>query len=427
MYPSFSLRMLPSIGLQLVMAGQLLRASTEEVEQMLRHELAENPALELSPVRPSGAWQAGPHEAAFDALESQAARQTAVEQLAAQAALLVDRADQEVMVSLLHLLDAHGYLREPAEKIARRLGAALDQVQRVIVALHKMDPPGVGARDLRECLLIQCVHLQEEGVECSLSKCLLEEAWDDLAGQRWSRAARRVGASTAQVEAASRFIARSLYPYPLRMLNGSQDPGDILSAPDLVIYRLQTDSGPLHRLELPGEAAFRLRLSRTFELPQSDKLALSREDREWISARVERARLFMASLEQRWITLRRIGEFLIAYQTDFLMRGPRWLRPITRAAVAQQLGMHESTVSRAVSDKTVLLPDRRLIPLRDLFDASLPVKEALRKLLAESAAPLSDREIAERLKTEGLVVARRTIGKYREQLRIPNRHLRQAY
>lgn len=424
MYPIFSLRMQPSIGLQMIMAGHLLRASAEEIEQLLLCELAENPALELSPGRRSGTGDAA---LAFDTLESQAARQTAIEQLEAQAALLVDQADQDVLLNLLHLLDGHGYLREPAEKIARQLGVDPERVRRVIGLLHQLEPPGVGARDLRECLLIQCAHLQADGVECSLPKRLLEEAWDDLTGQRWTRAARKVGASTAEVEAASRFIARSLYPYPLRMLRSRQEPGDILSAPDLVVHQLQTGSGPLYGLELPGEAAFRLRLSRAFKLSPVDKLALSSEEREWISARIERARLFIASLEQRWITLRRIGEYLIAYQADFLTYGPRCLRPITRAAVAQQLGMHESTVSRAVSDKTVLLPNRRLIPLRDLFDASLPVKEALRKLLAESAAPLSDREIAECLKTEGLVVARRTIGKYREQLRIPNRHLRQAY
>jgi RNA polymerase sigma-54 factor len=143
------------------------------------------------------------------------------------------------------------------------------------------------------------------------------------------------------------------------------------------------------------------------------------DGRQWICQAIERARMFMAALEHRWGTLRRIGEFLVCYQADFFARGPRYLKPLTRAEVARQLGVHESTISRAVSDKIVQLPNGRLVEMSDLFDRSLAAKEAIRELLASADGPLSDGEIATKLQEASFHLARRTVAKYRSQLHMP--------
>lgn len=448
MYPRLAFRMQFRIGPQLVLAGKVLRASAGEVEEMVLQEVQANPALELAHeaveissfdsqrstrTRRNKPWDVED----WDSLDERlVARTTAVEQLVAQAALLVEREDLEIAVELLYSLDDHGYLRTPLAELAAWLDARQEHLERVLAALQELEPPGIGARDLRECLSIQCAHLSARGMDCDLPRRILDEAWEDFTSQRWSRVSRKTGAARAEVEAAVDFIHRNLYPYPLRLLPDCSGDDQPLGFPDLVIHRLGSADRPVYRLEIPGEELFELRLSSVFQRPgraflrhssetgcgksslRSAEPAMSPHEREWVEAQAGRARAFMAALEQRWGTLRRIGEFLITFQAGFLEHGPQALQPLTRAAVAAALDLHESTISRAVSDKTIQLPDGRLRPLSDLFDAALPVRERIRQLLSEKGGRLSDREIAARLQAEGCPVARRTVAKYRAQLNL---------
>ncbi len=453
MYPTLSLRMQTRIGPQLVLSVQLLRLSSAALEEQVRQEIVENPALELvegwyrsgedrSPLLEDGAHWTGrgsrragglasarfdSEHGAEDMLENLPARRTVVEQLTEQVALLVDASEIDTAVGLLHCLDARGYLKETPEELARLLGADRSTVERLIRTLHELEPPGIGAHDLRECFLIQCAHLEVEGLDCRIASRILNEAWDDFLHWRWERVSRRLRLSHEALEEARCFICRNLYPYPLGMIQDS-DVSDGLTYADFVVRRAQRGSWMKFRLEIPGEEAFELRISESFESAlkagDGEGGGLASPERVWAQAQAERARLFMASLAQRWTTLRRIGEFLIEYQADFLEQGPRALRPLTRAEVAGALGLHESTVSRAVSEKTIQLPGGCILPLSDLFDGSLPVKEAIRQLLSRKQEPLSDREITERLQAEGFDVARRTVAKYRDQLRIPANYLR---
>lgn len=124
---------------------------------------------------------------------------------------------------------------------------------------------------------------------------------------------------------------------------------------------------------------------------------LAPAEREWVCQAIERARHFIDALDQRRATLRRIGEFVVTWQDDFFEHGPAHLKPLTRTAVAKALGVHESTVSRAVSDKILQLPNGRLIEFSDLFDRSLAAKEAIRQLIRTSGSPFSDRAITVQL------------------------------
>jgi RNA polymerase sigma-54 factor len=374
--------------------------------------------------------QHGAGQAFDDAEEQLAARPSATERLAAQAALLVDPGDLDIVVYLLGCLDSHGYLRASSEALAGELGVSRAAVERAMRALHELEPPGIGARDVRECLLIQCARLESQGADGELTRRILAEAWDDFVSQRWEAAARKLGVTKKEIENARRFVANNLYPYPLLMLEDATDGHELFPYVDLIVHREAHGHSVSYSLEIPGAEEFELRVSPGFESAlgagADDGNALLPGERAWIRTHLERARLFMAALNRRWATLRRIGEYLVAYQADFMEHGWRHLKPSTRARLAQALGLHESTVSRAVADKTMQLPDGRLVLLSDLFDNSLAAKEAMRNLLAAAPKALSDHEIADHLQAEGISLARRTVAKYRHQLNIPSSY-RQQY
>ena len=131
-----------------------------------------------------------------------------------------------------------------------------------------------------------------------------------------------------------------------------------------------------------------------------------------------RSQLFLTNLRQRRETIRRIAEFLIERQGDFLRQGVRFLKPLTRAQVAQYLGIHESTVSRATADKFVMVPNKQVIPFSDFFSASLSAKDVIKELITKEGRPMTDKEIVSSLRDQGYRVARRTVTKYRNQLGI---------
>lgn len=387
-----------------------------ELEQTVQRELAENPALELASVpgwRDRGATVSSAAE-----LTRIASRPPVLEELERELRLIAPGHCVAAAIYLLYSLDSRGYLTVARDALADEMGTSLQVVDEALEALHQLDPPGIGARDPRECLLLQCHRLEQEGVDCEPARRILTEAWDDFAHLNWEGVARKVGLSIDAVEAAREFVARNLYPYPLH-ITGSTLRGTVLPQPDLMVTRESQEGRVLYGIQIPAEEVWGLRISDSFQRfePLGEASAMSGSEQAWVRTHVERARLFMAALDQRWRTLRRVGEYLIEHQSGFLDHGPRELRPLTRAAVAQSLGVHESTVSRAVSEKTVQLPGGRLLPLSVFFETGLPIKQAIAAVVAGSNGRLSDREISVRLKSEGFNLARRTVAKYRQEMR----------
>jgi RNA polymerase sigma-54 factor len=431
MFPSLKLKTNLKFSLQLVQTARFLQASLGELEALLAEELDANPALvwERQPFDSSAAgWQVpGWRKGAFDGWLSAGSEKEAVDdwlanypdrvpildQLAVQIGLLASGSRCELAVALLGYLDDRGFLSEPPEHLSARLRVELDEIRAALAVLHELEPPGIGACDTRECLLIQCNQLQAEGADCGAARQILEQAWDDFLNSQWKRAARRAGVSLEEVEEAARFLRNNCYPYPLTLLEeaGSSPAG--LSGPDLIVSVRPDGQLELH---IPGEERFSLCIASGFQPGSDGSQGLSPPERRWVRQHVDRAHLILQSLKQRWETLRRVGEHLIAVQQSYLLNGPSALISLTRSEVARSLGLSESTVSRAVQGKILQLPDRRLVPLSDLFDASLPVKSCLRDILAKTPHPLCDREIVELLRVQGYVVARRTVAKYRAQL-----------
>jgi RNA polymerase sigma-54 factor len=433
-----------TVTTQMVLASALLRLSGEEAEQAIKAELAENPALELlepglsvkragrEPARgPDDSFRGqdgGFHKSAGnrwdedgeDPLERVVSAASPLDQLLAQARLIAPSGDIDLVTHLIHALDRHGFLSKEETELAAELGVSRERVLEGIAWLQTLDPPGIGARNLRECFLLQCSHLAALGVDCSAARAILDDAWDCLARQRWECVAKRAGMTHAQVDDAIHFIAANLYPYPLSLVPDPPERTRTLSRPDLVVRR-DADSSH-YRAEVVTPETYRLRISDTFRASaadRSDVSPLTPAENEWILQARERARRFIDAVEQRIVTLNRVATYVVTYQHGFFEHGPAFLQPLTRAAVATALGLHESTVSRAVNGKVLQMPDGRLIEFSDLFDRSLAAKEVIRVLIRSSGRNWSDREIAAELQKQSLCVARRTVAKYRGCLGIP--------
>lgn len=434
----------------LIMAGKVLRLSGDAVEEMIARELADNPALEvqekktephlrileaplshLSRHTPAGqSLDSYELEAEPDVADRVPARETAIDQLIAQARETVDSMHLNAVIFLLQSLDERGFLSVGLEDLAHDLRTSCERLEPALRLVQALYPPGIGARDIRECLLIQCLKLQgnvpAEDEVCDNTRRILEHAWDDFFHRRDERVARTLNMAVADVEDARRFMRNHMHPYPLQLVQDTGGEVEALTYADLIVRRTTETSEASARfvIDVPAAERYALRINRQFERAlraASEQSCIEPSQRDWLDQSVERARLFMDALNHRWGALRRIGEYLVSYQSSFFEHGPGHLKSLTRAALADTLGLHESTVSRAVSDKTIQLPNGRLVPLSDLFDASLAPKEAIRQVLAGADRPLSDREISNRLRDQGIYLARRTVAKYRGQIGLSKR------
>jgi RNA polymerase sigma-54 factor len=194
------------------------------------------------------------------------------------------------------------------------------------------------------------------------------------------------------------------------------DPAPIVQ-PDIVVTERPDEEGA-YDVALSEDERIGLALSPLYERLADRPEALSNEERARVNAQVEQARSFIARIGRRRATLRRVACVVVARQRTFVREGAAALKPLTRAEVAHELGLHESTVGRVVSGRYVQLPSGRIVPFRQFFRASLGAEEALTQIVAEEEHPRSDKELAELLAVRGFDVARRTVAKYRGQLGI---------
>jgi RNA polymerase sigma-54 factor len=351
---------------------------------------------------------------------------TLAEHLLTQARLSLAPQDLPIAAHLVENLDDHGLLSCGLDQVASQLGVDRSQVERVVSTLQEMEPVGVAARDTRECLLIQIEHLRSQGVEQPLAQALISEHWEALGRQPLAKVAEAAGTTVGEVQAALEFIRDNLNPFPAHAHweTSQESPAQketIYLQPDVVIQ----DGGETsaYKVELPRARSYKLHISPSFleviKTSKAGKVAFTQQDVEEWKAFYARAQLFIKGVERRWQTLHDVVHRLVDYQRDFLMHGDRHLKPLTRAQLAEIMDVHESTVSRAVADKNVQLPDGKIVPLAKFFDRSVPTKRAIKELIAQEGKPLSDQELVELLAQQGYHVARRTVTKYREALDIP--------
>jgi RNA polymerase sigma-54 factor len=293
------------------------------------------------------------------------------------------------------------------------------EAEEMLAIVQRLDPPGIGARDLRECLLIQ---LGEQADTASLTYRLVHDAFPDLIAHRWNDLAKRFGVEPAAVQAAADELAR-LDPKP-GLKHASASDGYII--PDLVVEKI----GTRYQVFLNDTGMPRLRLSRSYQEIARDKKKMTPENREFIASKMNSANWMIQAIEQRRQTMLKVMNFIVDRQRDFFEKGIEFLRPLTLREVAEVINMHESTVSRVTNEKYVQTP-RGVLPLKFFFSSALAtasgedasarsIRAKLQKMVGEedSAKPLTDQQIVHLFQEQGIQIARRTVAKYRDQLGI---------
>ncbi|MDR0535786.1 MAG: RNA polymerase factor sigma-54 [Puniceicoccales bacterium] len=341
--------------------------------------------------------------------------------------------------TLVGELDPHGFVTASLGDIALQTGHALSTLNTALRLLQGFDPPGIGAASIRECLLIQLRQSQGQnrnpapdndlGKSFNLAIAILEKSYPLLLKRRIPdiAAAHRVPISTVHDAFA---ILGKLETNPARPFE--RDENRII-APEITFQRNATDDAweaIVHNEILP-----RLRLNPEYKSRLGDK-NLREGDREYISEKIREGRFLIGAVEQRQQTLAKIARLILQYQPDYFEHGPRKLRPLTMAQFAKELGVHETTVSRAIANKSASTP-YGVKELRYFFPsgftsesgenlANSSVRTLLEKIIANEPhdAPLSDEALSRELKKRGFTVARRTIAKYRDALNLPPAHLR---
>ncbi len=307
----------------------------------------------------------------------------------------------------------------PVEDLPSPPYYSIAEIEEMVGIIQKLDPPGIGARDLRECLLIQ---LREERDTESLTFRLVDEAFPDLIAHRWNDLAKRFGVEPAGVQAAADGLAR-LDPKP-GLKYSNQSDGYII--PDLIVEKIANR----YQVFLNDTGMPRLRLSRSYQEIARDKKKMTPENREFIASKMNSANWMIQAIEQRRQTMLKVMNFIVDRQRDFFEKGIEYLKPLTLREVAEVINMHESTVSRVTNEKYVQTP-RGVLPLKFFFSSALAtasgeeasarsIRAKLQKMVAEedSAKPLTDQQIVHLFQEQGIQIARRTVAKYRDQLGI---------
>lgn len=293
----------------------------------------------------------------------------------------------------------------------------LSDVEAMLDVIHHLDPAGIAARDLRECLMLQ---LESDGHTDTLTYKLVDEAFEDLIGHRWTELAKHYGLGAKEVQAAADELAR-LDPKPgIRFA----ETGEEYVIPDLVVEKIEDE----YRVFLNDSGTPRLRISKIYRELAGDKKKFVGENREFVTQKLNSATWLVQAIEQRRQTMLKVMNFIVDRQRDYFEKGVEYLKPLTLREVADVVDMHESTISRVTSQKYVQTP-RGVSPLKFFFSSGLgttsgedassrAVKAQIAKIVAEEdhAKPLTDAAIGDALKQRGIRIARRTVAKYREQL-----------
>ncbi|NTU42305.1 MAG: RNA polymerase factor sigma-54 [Nitrospirales bacterium] len=344
--------------------------------------------------------------------------------------LRMSTADDEVRKAaevVIANLDDDGYLRATEEELAPLVGADGDTIAQAISLVQSFDPSGVGARSLKECLLLQIATLDLGG---SLAEKIVTFNMDDLQKKKYSTLARQYTVELQDVLAAVK-VVEGLEPRPGRSFSIAETTYVV---PDVFI--IKTEEG--YQISLNDDGMPRLRLNSTYRRLLKNRESLSKEETEFLREKLRLATELIKSLDQRNRTIYKVSECIVKFQEDFFEKGIKLLKPLNLKDVASYVGMHESTISRVTSNK-YLACNHGVFSFRFFFSSAIKsengtisstsVKDLIKEIIAgeDPKAPLSDQMLADLLKKRNIDIARRTVAKYREELRIPSQSQRKKY
>ncbi|MFL6582974.1 MAG: RNA polymerase factor sigma-54 [Chthoniobacterales bacterium] len=340
---------------------------------------------------------------------------------------VLDGNDRKTAELIIGNIDDNGFLQATPEEMAMNTGIPQEDFENMLTLIQSFYPPGVGARDLRECLLIQ---LKREGRQNSLEFRIISDHMQDLGKRRFPEIARRMGITVEQVQKAANNIAQ-LEPRPGAVF--AESPQNYV-LPDVTVEKIDGE----YQVILNGEQIPHLRISNTYK----DIMAQDGnggEVKDYIRDKIRSGKFLIKSIHQRQQTISNIAHEIVKRQREFLDHGSAHLKPMTMVQIADVVGVHETTVSRAISGKYMATP-QGVFEMKYFFTpgyqtatgetmSNTSVKEAIMDLVKaeDPSSPLSDKEIVEILSERGIPIARRTVAKYRTELNILPSNMRRKY
>lgn len=343
---------------------------------------------------------------------------------------LIDLNKEEKTVAefLIGNIDDNGYLNSSVEEAAVHYGLGQDTAEKVLELIQTFDPPGVGARDLRECLLIQCA---QRGIQNELISKIITNHLNEIAEGKIMKVAKNLGVSLGELQEAIDFL-KLFEPKPGRRFAQTDETRYI--TPDIVVEKIGNEYVILVNDITVPRLSINPYYREILKGNQEDQ-----EGRKYLESKMNSAVWLVKSIEQRRLTLYKVARCLVDFQTEFLEKGIKSLKPLTMKQVAEQLGIHESTVSRATAGKYMQTP-RGIFELKFFFTSGVSnvqgdstsaeaVKRMIKELIdkEDTKKPLSDQKIAAKLQELGVEVSRRTIAKYRDEMGIVSTTKRKRY
>ncbi len=446
---------------ELKLAITLLQYSNLELQNYIQEELLRNPVLELCEsestaeeepreeefVEDDFPWEeyfrdldhgpaGGPAEPSggdwgnFPTMDSYAGEpDTMVEELLGQLRLLSLPSRQYRIASyLIGNLDHNGYLRSDPDELAAAIGATPEELGAALRVVQGLEPAGIGSRNLQECLLLQLAGLKNPS---PLVVEIVKQFLPATADRRYRHIAAQLGCSIKEVQGAVDFI-RTLNPKPGSLFGGTQETRYIV--PDINVEKVEDRYVVVVNDSLTPLLRISSYYQQLFRGGDGDE-----ELSSYVKGNLDKALWLLRSIEQRRLTLYRVAQQIVEIQQPFLEHGIRKLKPLTLKDVAEVVGVHESTVSRATANKYMQTP-RGLFPLSFFFSSGLSgrdgedysshsIKSYLRELIDQEdpQTPLSDQQLTDHLKEKGVTISRRTVAKYRDELSIPASYRRRRH
>lgn len=445
----------------------LLRLNTEELKQKIDSELASNPALEfieerrcptcqkrlngrmacprcsvrrdqndeqpivfVSPPQATGPVSGSgkrPYEEYSDN-EFSAQTEDLPTFILSQISADLEEYQQPIAAHILTSIDEDGFLGIPISEIAVYHHIGFDEIEEVLNLVQQAEPIGVGSADAKSAMLVQLAALGDKVPFPEATRTIVSDGLDLLSKKQYSELARLSGLTVGQVKSTAEFISQNLNPFPGRAHWGNarhhtEAAPSTYKNPDVIIRTQNSSEDSRLIIEVLWPVRGVLRVNPLFK--KAIKNAPGEKKAEW-KEDIEQANLLVKCLGQRYHTLVRLMEKLAVIQRNFILKGDANIRPITRAKIAEELDVHEATVSRAVAGKNVQLPNGKIVPISQFFDRSLHIRTALKDIVQNEATPLSDTKIAKILAEEGHKIARRTVAKYRSMEGILPAHLREG-
>jgi len=334
--------------------------------------------------------------------------------------------DRPIAAYLLNQLNEDGLLLINFEELTTYFHVPMERIKKVQNLIQHADPLGVGSSTPQEALLIQVEVLSEQRNIPSAVKEIILNGFSLLIHENYREITKKLKISQDAVKSAVEFIRENLNPFPTRANWGNERQPDsfgknVYLQPDVFISHLNNDEKNPLMVEIIMPVRGTLQLNPVFKEGMKQAEGNVREE---MKEDLEKASLFIKCLQQRNNTMQRLLERMVNSQKKYILHGEKYLKSITRAELAKELGVHESTISRAVANKSVKLPNGEIVPLAKFFERNLNIRAMIHEIINKESKPLSDTQIMEMLKKQGINIARRTVAKYRSMDGVLPAHMR---